>query len=198
MPSGASLEKQVLSVHALRHHDPIMLSPDPTSSSLWLDPVEATNQIVEALRKQLAEVLRRRGFVVAMSSGVDSSVCAALAVRAVGPERVFGLFLPERESDPRSYELALDLAQQLGIDSERQDIAPILEAAGCYRRRNEAIRRVVPEFRDDWGCKLVIDSAHMNITSLVVQPLGGEPRKLRLPAAEYREIVAASNYKQRV
>lgn len=133
-----------------------------------------------------------------MSSGVDSSVCAALAVRAVGPEHVFGLFLPEHESDPQSYHLAKALADQLGIESTREDIAPILEATGCYRRRNDAIRRVVPEFQDDWGCKLAIDAEHMNITQLVVRPPGGELRHVRLPAPEYREIVAATNFKQRV
>jgi NAD+ synthase len=137
-----------------------------------------------------------------MSGGVDSSVCAALAVRAVGPNRVFGLFMPERESDPLSLEIARSLADQLGIQYTTEDIAPILEGAGCYRRRNEAIRRVVPEFGDDWGCKLVLppdrlDADRLNITYLVVQPPAGEMRRVRLPAAEYRQIVAASNFKQR-
>jgi NAD+ synthase len=137
-----------------------------------------------------------------MSGGVDSSVCAALAVRAVGPKHVLGLFLPERESDPESLSLAKGLADELGIESVTEDIAPVLIGAGCYRRRNEAIRRVVPEFRDDWGCKLVLpanrlDSDRINITYLVVQPPGGEMRKVRLPAPEYRTIVAASNFKQR-
>ena len=138
-----------------------------------------------------------------MSGGVDSSVCAALAVRAVGPQRVFGLFMPERESDPQSLAIAKSLAAQLGIEYTTEDIAPVLEGAGCYRRRNDAIRRVIPEFGDDWGCKLVLppdrlDADRLNITYLVVQPPGGEMRRVRLPAAEYRQIVAASNFKQRV
>jgi NAD+ synthase len=138
-----------------------------------------------------------------MSSGVDSSVCAALAVRAVGPDRVFGIFMPERESDPASLRIATQLAEQLGIAHTTEDIAPILEAAGCYRRRNDAIRRVIPEFRDDWGCKLALptdrlETERINVSYIVVQPPGGELRKVRLPAAEYREIVAASNFKQRV
>ena len=170
----------------------------PAASPLLIDPAEEVERVVIALRAQLTNVFKRRGFIVAMSSGVDSSVCAALAARAVGPKHVFGLFLPEHESDPQSYELAKQLADQLGIESTKEDIAPILEAAGCYRRRNDAIRRVVPEFADDWGCKLAIDVEHMNLTYLVVQAPGGEMRKVRLPAAEYREIVAASNFKQRV
>src|SRR5687768_300638 len=173
-----------------------------TLSGLEIDAAAAVSQIVAALRTQLA-MLKRRGLVVGMSGGVDSSVCAALAVEAVGPKRVFGLFMPERESSPESLEIATSLAEQLGVDYITEDIDPILAGAGCYRRRNEAIRRVVPEFEDHWGSKLVLppdrlDADRLNITYLVVQPPGGEMRRIRLPAAEYRQVVAASNFKQRV
>ena len=174
-----------------------------TLTSLEIDPAAMTDRIGDALRGQLAADLKRRGFVVGMSGGVDSSVCAALAVAAVGPGRVLGLFMPERESDPESLRLARVMAEQLGIDSLTEDIAPVLEGAGCYRRRNEAIRRIVPEFADDWGCKLVLpanrlENDRLNVTYLVVQPPDGEAKKVRLPGAEYRQIVAASNFKQRV
>jgi NAD+ synthase len=174
-----------------------------TLSGLEIDPATAVSQITAALRTQLATTLKRRGLVVGMSGGVDSSVCAALAVEAVGPARVFGLFMPERESDPESLSIAQSLADQLGIEHATEDIAPILEGAGCYQRRNDAIRQVIPEFEDDWGSKLVLpsdrlDTDRINITYLVVQPPGGEMRRVRVPAAEYRQIVAASNFKQRV
>ncbi|MFL5498029.1 MAG: NAD(+) synthase [Gemmatimonadaceae bacterium] len=174
-----------------------------STTSLTIDPAAATERIVEAMRRHLADDFKRKGYVVGMSGGVDSSVSAALAVRALGPSRVFGVFMPEHESDPDSLVLGKMLADQLRIDTAVEDIAPILEGAGCYRRRNEAIRRVVPEFRDDWGCKLALptdklQSDLINVTYLVVQPPGGEMRRVRLPAPEYRQIVAASNFKQRV
>lgn len=174
-----------------------------TLNSLEIDPGQAVSQITAALRMQLASILKRRGLVVGMSGGIDSSVCAALAVQAVGAKRVLGLFMPERESDPESLRIARAFAEQLGIESVTEDIAPVLEGAQCYRRRNDAIRRVLPEFEDDWGCKLVLppdrlDADRLNITYLVVQPPGGEMKRIRLPAAEYRQIVAASNFKQRV
>lgn len=180
-----------------------MVTHSDSTTSLALDPAAATERIVEALRLHLAVDFKRKGYVVGLSGGVDSSVSVALAVRALGPKKVFGLFMPEHESDPDSLRLGKMLADQLGIDTATEDIAPILEGAGCYRRRNEAIRRVVPEFRDDWGCKLVLPNAKLqadliNVTYLVVQPPGGEMRRVRLPAPEYRQIVAASNFKQRV
>jgi len=174
-----------------------------TLDALEIDPATVVSRIRDVLRLQLATSLRRRGLVVGMSGGVDSSVCAVLAVEAVGPKHVLGLFMPERESDPESLSIARSYASQLGIESVTEDIAPVLYGAGCYRRRNEAIRRVVPEFTDEWGCKLVLppdrlDADRLNVTYLVVQPPRGEMRRVRLPAPEYRQIVAASNFKQRV
>jgi len=127
-----------------------------TLAALEIDPAAVVSRICDALRRQLATSLKRRGLVVGMSGGVDSSVCAALAVEAVGPKHVLGLFMPERESDPESLNIARSFAEQLGIESATEDIAAVLLGAGCYRRRNEAIRRVVPEFTDEWGCKLVL------------------------------------------
>src|SRR5688500_19142559 len=103
--------------------------------------------------------------------------------------------MPERESSPESLSIAAPLADQLGIDYTTEDIDPILAGAGCYRRRNEAIRRAVPAFEDNWGSKLVLppdrlDADRLNITYLAVQPPGAELRRIRLPAAEYRQVVA--------
>ena len=172
------------------------------ASGLQLNPAEATERITATLRQQVGETLRRRGLVVAMSGGIDSSVCAALAARAVGAGHVFGLMLPERESDGQSLGLATGWAQALGIAYAVEDITPMLDAFGCYRRRNAAIRRAMPEFQDDWRCKVVLsggrlDSERLNVSYLAVEVPGGEVRRVRLPAAEYREIVAATNFKQR-
>jgi NAD+ synthase len=168
-----------------------------------LNQAEATEKIAATLRQQVGEVLNRRGLVVGMSGGIDSSVCAALAVRAVGPARVFGLMMPEQESDGRSLDLAARWADELGIAYAVEDITPMLAAVGCYQRRNAAIRRVMPEFQDDWRCKVVLsggrlDSDRLNVSYLAVEMPEGGVRQVRLPAAEYREIVAATNFKQRL
>src|SRR5215475_6137727 len=119
----------------------MLTQPSPTTS-LQIDPASTVERIAGALRSHLANTFRRKGYVLGMSSGVDSSVTAALAVHAVGPSRVFGIFMPERESDPDSLRIAKSLAGQLGIDSTTEDIAPALDGVGCYQRRNDAIRRV--------------------------------------------------------
>jgi len=180
-------------------------SPGQSSAAarLQLDADAAVARIAEALRTQVGQELRRRGVVVAMSGGVDSSVCAALAAHAFGPERVFGLALPERESNAESVTLAREWAEELAIDFAVEDITPVLEAAGCYRRRDEAIRRVVPAYAEGWRCKVVLpedrlERNRLNLSSLVVEPPEGGRQTVRLPADAYREIVAATSFKQRV
>jgi NAD+ synthase len=186
--------------------DPASQAPSAESSAaarLYLDADAGVARIAEALRHQVGQELRRRGVVVAMSGGVDSSVCAALAAHALGPARVLGLAMPERESDPQSVPLAQEWAKELGIDFAVEDITPVLEAAGCYRRRDAAIRRVVPEYGEGWRCKVVLpedrlDRNRLNLSSLVVESPAGERQTVRLPADAYREIVAATSFKQRV
>ena len=173
------------------------------ANELQIDKAEVTEQIAATLRQQVGEVLSRRGLVVGMSGGIDSSVCAALAVRALGPTHVLGLLMPERESDRQSLDLAARWADALGIAYVVEDITPMLAALGCYARRNAAIRRAMPEFQDEWRCKVVLsggrlDSDRLNVSSLAVELPDGEVRHVRLPAAEYRDIVAATNFKQRV
>ncbi|HEU5209058.1 MAG TPA: NAD(+) synthase [Longimicrobiales bacterium] len=175
----------------------------PAEAWLRIDAEAEVQAVAETMRGQLMDVLKRRGLVVAMSGGVDSSVAAGLAVRAVGPKRVFGVFMPEQDSDPRSLELAKEWADKLGIEYTTEDIAPTLAAAGCYERRDDAIRSVVPEYGPGWKSKIVLpgnrlDSDHLNTYSVVVQSPDGELTTHRLPPAAYRVIVAATNFKQRV
>jgi NAD+ synthase len=109
--------------------------------------------------------------------------------------------MPEQDSDDDSLRLGRLLAAQLGITCGLEDIGPTLAAAGCYARRDDFIRRLVPDYGAGWGCKVVISNAleseAYTITSLVVQSPDGHQQKLRMPIDVYRGIVAATNMKQR-
>jgi len=171
----------------------------------WLsfDFDSTLQSLTEGIRAAILSQLLKRGAVVALSGGIDSSVCAALCVRALGNRKVFGLLLPERESAPDSTKRALTLCARLGIDHSVVDITSVLEAIGCYRWRDEAIRSVVPEYSEGWRSKLIIDQNLLdkdryNVFTLVVESPQGASYRSRLPVKAYLQIVAATNFKQRI
>lgn len=171
-----------------------------SADSLKVDAAAETNRIVEGLRAQLRG-MRKRGLVLGLSGGIDSSVSVALAVRAVGAKNVFCLFMPENDSDPESLRLGRLVAETFGVEAAVEDIGPTLAAMGCYERRDAFIRQLVPDYGPGWASKIVIANAlegdGYNISSLVVQDPEGKQTKWRMPPSAYLGIVAATNMKQR-
>jgi NAD+ synthase len=168
---------------------------------LEMDNDRVVDRICARLREILSKDVSRRGFVVAMSGGIDSSVSSALCVKALGPERVYGLMLPERDSSGFSTARGRQLAEHLGIKYEVFDIGPTLEAIGCYKWRDDAIRKVFPEYGEGWKNKIVISGGlegRVNHFQIVVQSPKGEMKQERLGLREYLQIVAATNFKQRI
>ena len=172
-----------------------------SSSALHVDPARVVPEIIAAIEQIVVRQLRKRGIVIGLSGGIDSSVVAALAARALGPDRVLGLLMPERESAAETLELGRVAAQALGVPAVVEDITPILDAAGCYERRDAAIRTLIPEYGPGWKCKValpsVIESDRYRIFSLVVRSPAGAEQRARVTSTMYLELVAAMNFKQR-
>lgn len=162
--------------------------------------VEVDN-ISKKIRELMRTKLHRRGLVVAISGGIDSSVCAALSVQALGKNKVFALILPETDSSSNSAMLGKQLAEHLGIQYHIHDIAPTLEAIECYKWRDDAIKSIFTEYTDGWKNKITISGAlegQSNHFNLVVQSPEGKIKQERMGLKEYLQIVAATNYKQRI
>lgn len=178
-----------------------MAQTEFSSRVLHLDPELETTRIVDRLRSLMRNEVKRRGLVIGLSGGIDSSVTAALAVRALGAAKVFGLEMPERHSAPETLRLSRTLARALNIETAVEDITAPLEALGCYRRYDAAVQRAVPEYGPGWKSKIVISDRKENLgfslSSVVVQAPDGCQHKYHLPLEAYREIVAATNFKQR-
>jgi NAD+ synthase len=165
--------------------------------------VDATiDEITSSIRETVVRVLRRRGVVLGLSGGIDSSVCVALAARALGPDRVLGLLMPEAHTDDDTNRLGRESAEAVGVETLVEDITPILEGAQCYERQHEAIRLVLPEYGPGWKSKIVLppllEGERYRLFSLVAQSPDGEMHQRRLTPDAYRGLVAATNMKQRV
>lgn len=169
-----------------------------------IDPAAEVDRIVEFLRSNVRKGMKRRGAVVGISGGIDSAVVLALSVRAFGAQNVVAVMMPDRDSDPLSEKLARELAAGFGVKPLLEDITKALEGFHCYQRRDDAIRRVFPEYDADAGYKAkivlpqdLLEAGTFNVYSVTVIAPDGAEKTQPLGARELLEIVAASNLKQR-
>ncbi len=168
---------------------------------LDIDLKSEVERITSGIKTILTKQLKRRGLIVALSGGIDSSTCLGLAVRAIGPEKVFGLLMPERHSSDDTLELSTSVADAFKVDKSYENISGILESLGFYRRYDEAVQQAIPAYGQGWKSKIVLpnaaDKKGFNFYSVVAQSPDGNIIKARLPLKAYLEIVAATNFKQR-
>ena len=163
----------------------------------------AVNKICSKLKEDVHHILRRKGGVIGISGGVDSSVTLALASRALGANNLLGVMLPEKDSSPESIILAQKLAEKFGVKTIVEDISSTLQGCQCYTRRDEAVKRIIPEFNPQTdkmkiGIPMEINANNLPpVFHVTVVFSNGTQESKRLPINEYLQIVAASNFKQR-
>ena len=176
------------------------LAPNVSPDLLRVNAEQVTEEIGAFIEATIGRV-RKRGVVLGLSGGVDSTVCAALCARALGPERVLGLLMPERESSDETLDLGRLAGESAGIATIVEDITGVLDAAGCYTRRDEAIRSLIPEYAAGWRCKVslpsVVESDQYRIFTVIAQAPDGTQRRARVSPAAYHEMISATSFKQR-
>lgn len=169
---------------------------------LNLDPAEEVGEISKNIKEILVKKLNRRGIVIGLSGGIDSSTTVALAVKAIGKERVLTLLMPEKHSADETLDLSNQVADHFGTTKIYENISSILESVGFYQKYDDAVRQVLPKYGTGWKSKIVIsnvlESSGFNLFSVVAQNPNGEMIKKRLPLKAYLEVVAATNFKQRI
>lgn len=165
---------------------------------------EEGQRIERFIREQVFQNFRKKGIVIGISGGIDSALVATLSVRAIGAEKVIGLILPEKESNPISAQYAELLIKKLGIRWETVPITPMLESFGVYARREAIVKKYFPEFDNaTWKFRLVmpqnlLEKDRFNISSLEVKDTTGRISSTRLSMEDYLAMVAATDIKQRI
>ena len=177
------------------------MKPRLSRDALSIDLEAVSSTIAKRLNQTVRGILHRKGAVVGISGGIDSAVTTALCAKALGPENVQGLFTPERDSSEETLRLSRGVTESQGVSAILEDITPILEAAGCYRRRDEFYKQAIPEYGPGWRAKIVlpsvVDGDQYRIFSLVAYSPDGKTIKKRLPLEAYLGVVASTNFKQR-
>ena len=169
---------------------------------LKIDPESETERICQFIREMALKNFKRKGLVVGLSGGIDSALIGELAVRALGKERVLGVFVPEKESNPISLEYGQKQAAKLDIETVKVDITEYLQSFGVYQERNSVIKRIIPEFEDDFKFHItlpqnLLEKDRFNYHSITVEDKNGKRITNRLSGTDWLEISACQNMKQR-
>ena len=121
--AGLDVRRVVLTDDPLPAYQRAPVSPAPEPLS---DEAEVWGALVTGLR----DYTHKNGFrsvVLGLSGGIDSAVCAALAVDALGADAVYGLSMPSSYSSAHSRTDAADLAERTGLHYRVQPIADMVE-----------------------------------------------------------------------
>jgi NAD+ synthase (glutamine-hydrolysing) len=123
-------------------HDPATVEPVESR----VEPsLSEEGEVLEGLVLGLRDYFRKNGFsraVLGLSGGIDSSLAAAVAVEALGPQNVTGVLMPSRYTSDLSNSDAVALAKNLGIDTQTIPIGPAFDA---YREMMEEAFKGLPE-----------------------------------------------------
>lgn len=159
-------------------------------------------QRLEWIRDTVEKTLARRGVVVQTSGGVDSSLTLRLCSEALGKERVYALFLPDRATDTESLACARAAARHAGVELHIEDITPVTAI------RDETYANIVRRYEPDFdpeihGTSINIDRRALvdlgiSVYHLAIGQRNGEPvTRHRLRASDLRGLIAVQNRKQR-
>ncbi len=169
---------------------------------LKIDPAEQLEKLSKFIVQQLTVAFRRKGIIVGMSGGVDSSCMAAIAAHAIGKAKVVGLVLPEAETNPVSSEYAIKHAQALGIEYRQIDVTSTVNSVVPYQWRDTFIQGLVPEYKTGYKYNIslptdLLDRDTFSFYSLQVQMPDGQIKRKRLNLDEFHTITSFANIKIR-
>ena len=163
---------------------------------------ELIESITHFLQEQVYSNFKKKGLVIGISGGIDSSVVAALSVKSIGSENVLGIILPEKESNPQSQDLAIELCKKLGIQYVLEDITSILDSSLVYNNREKIIQNIFPNFNQKCIYRITFsenfDSDGLSVPYLEIKDETNKIHKIRIPPKDYLKITAATNIKHRI
>jgi NAD+ synthase len=145
---------------------------------------------------------KKKGAVLGVSGGIDSAVALTLCVQELGKENVYGILLPEKESAPSSKVLGAEICESLGVEYEEVPISPILKSLNIYKKKDDLIKRVCPEYNPRiHKTSLVLpdflEQGLLNVPYIRLMKGDETVGKYRLKANDYLELIGLQGVKQR-
>jgi NAD+ synthase len=171
-------------------------------NSILINPKEEVDNIVEAIKYSVHNIFKKRGAVIGVSGGVDSSVVLALTARALGNDKILAVMLPEKESTLDNIPIVEKLLKVINVECITENLTDALNGLGCYQRRDQAVKEIFPEYDMNYKMKIILPNDllgnnNLNLFYLEIISPDGVAKRKRIPLKQYLQIVAASNFKQR-
>jgi len=157
--------------------------------------------ICDFIKNEVSNKFQKNGVVIGLSGGIDSSLVAALCVKAIGSEKVLGLIMPEKESDPESQIIAKKFADDYGIKTEIIDINSILDSFGVFKIKEKIVKEKFPDFNDDCKYRLVVPPKFESVVGIPYLDIlddKNKQHKLKISSYEFLTLTAATSIKHRV
>ncbi len=161
-----------------------------------------SNKLSKFIKSYTIDTLGKKGVVIGLSGGLDSSVTAALATKSLGSENVFGLIMPEKESSPQSQKLAKLLVNQLKIKSEVVDITKILDSYDIYNIREKIVKKYFSKFNKNCKYRLSVPKfdpkkSKLRIPFLEIQDNKNNIHQFNLNSQDFSTLYSATSIKHR-
>ena len=174
----------------------------PIRDILKINAQRESTIVQEFMSAQTKGTPKKDGIIVGISGGIDSAVVAALAVAAVGKDKVFGLILPEKESSPDSAKFGQLVIDSLGIQHDTMDLTDAVESFTAYQARDEIIKSIFPDYDESYRFNIrlpqnLLEVDRYNFYTLCIDNGKGDTRQKRLAKNQFLAITAAANVKIR-
>ena len=175
---------------------------DQIPDFLQIKDLETTvNSITDFIKNEVFEKFQKSGAVLGLSGGIDSAVTCGLCVKSLNPEKILGLIMPERESDPQSQETAENVGKEFNIETKVVDITSILESFGVYEKKENIVKEKFPDFDSECKYRVVVPpklESSVGIPYLEILDGKGITHKNKISSSEFLNLTAATSIKHRV
>lgn len=158
------------------------------------------NDLCSFLHDEIVEKFHKHGAIVGLSGGIDSTVTLALCVKALGPKKILGLTMFEKESDQNNKSLINKISKAYDIEIQNVDITPILDSFGVYSNREKIVRDRFPNFNPNCKYRVIVppNLNSVGIPYLEILDDKDEQHKVKISTSDFLSLTSATSIKHRV
>ena len=174
---------------------------DDMPNFLKLKNVEkSVEEISTFLHDEIFQKFHKQGAIIGLSGGIDSTVTMELCVKALGPKKILGLTMFEKESNENNKSLIDKISKNHDIKIENIDITTILDSYGVYSNREEIVKNYFPNFNSDCKYRVVVPPNFNSIGMPYLEVLDDKNKqyKLKITSSDFLSLTAATSIKHRV